>query len=1240
MMQPEPSPTRWRFWIDRGGTFTDVVACDPDGALHVRKLLSENPEAYADAAMQGIRDLLGLTRGEPIPSSLIGEVKMGTTVATNALLERKGDRTLLVTTAGFADALRIGYQNRPKLFARAIVLPIPLYERVIEVDERVSADGEVLRPFDESSARAALQVAYDDGFRGAAINFMHGYRYPAHERRAEALARAIGFTQVTTGHDVSGLIKFVSRGDTTVVDAYVSPILGRYVDQLARQLGPNVHLSFMQSHGGLVVADAFRGKDAILSGPAGGIIGMSHVAAEIGLDRVIGFDMGGTSTDVSHYAGTLERILDSTVASVHLRTPILDIHSVAAGGGSICHFDGARFRVGPQSAGANPGPACYRRGGPLTVTDCNVMLGVLQPSLFPRVFGPNSDQPLDTEIVRTKFDAFSAEIEGASDRAMSASEIAKGFLTVAVENMAAAIKKISIERGHDVGGYALMCFGGAGGQHACAVAEAIGIKRIMIHPLAGVLSAYGIGLAERRLLRHKSVEQKLSAVLLPALADAFDVLEREMLSEVRDTAGASITCARRLLLKYAGTDTTVSIVFGPLDVVARDFKAAYRKRFAFAADKAVIVDAIASEIVVDAGAPPQLAMPAAGGEPEPELIAPLFLGGALRQTPFYRRDNLAPDARIAGPAVIVDDTATTLVEEGWIATLQGAGVLLLDRIRAITNAAISADVADPVQLEVFNNRFTAIAEQMGAALQSTASSVNIKERLDFSCALFDGQGALIANAPHIPVHLGSMGASVNALRHARTSDGRGLRPGDTYALNNPYSGGTHLPDLTVVMPVFGADAAKIDFFVAARGHHADVGGITPGSMPPFSHRLDEEGILIDNFLLVENGVLREQQFRVLLAEGPYPARNPDQNVADMKAQIAACARGAAELERLVAQYGPNVVAAYMRFVRANAAEAVKRFIDRVEDGSFTYELDSGARVAVHIKIDRVARRMHIDFAGTSEQTGDNFNAPASICRAAVLYVMRTCIDDDIPLNDGCLEPIELSIPAHSMLSPEWPAAVVAGNVETSQVITDALFGAMGQMAAAQGTMNNFTFGDDARQYYETICGGAGAGRDFNGASAVHTHMTNSRLTDPEVIEWRYPVLVETFAIRRGSGGAGAHHGGDGVVRRFRFREPMTAAILSNRRRIAPFGLAGGRDGAVGRNWIERADGRVEPSPATAASMMQPGDAFVIETPGGGGYGPPGQEFPGSEARRSVGSTTASWPARSIQRWPRSKPLEQ
>ena len=1204
MTQRTPYPARWRFWIDRGGTFTDVVACDPDGTLHVRKLLSENPEAYADAAVQGIRDLLELKRGEPIPSSLIGEVKMGTTIATNALLERKGDRTLLITTAGFADALRIGYQNRPKLFARAITLPEPLYERVIEVDERVLADGVILRPFNDRAALAALRAAYDDGFRVAAISFMHGYRYPVHERRAEELARASGFTHVTTSHGTSKLMKFVSRGDTTVVEAYLSPILSRYVDQLVHELGPNVRLSFMQSNGGLAAADAFRGKDAILSGPAGGIVGMSRVAAEIGLDRVIGFDMGGTSTDVSHYAGTLERILESTVGGVHLRTPTLDIHTVAAGGGSICRFDGTRFRVGPQSAGANPGPASYRRGGPLTVTDCNVMLGVLQPDLFPHVFGPNCDQPLDAEIVRAKFATLSADIEAASRRTMSLGEIAEGFRTVAVESMAAAIKKISIERGHDVGHYALVCFGGAGGQHACAVAEAVGIKNIMIHPLAGVLSAYGIALAEQRLLQHKSIEQELSEALLPELDSAFEALECELLSQVRDAPAASIARVRRLLLKYSGTDTSLPIAFGSLDAITREFKAAYRSRFAISVDASIIVDAIASEIVVDAEAPPQPRTVTVDGVPEPERIASVYLASTQHATPFYRRADLGAGARIAGPAVIIDDTATTLIEEGWIATLHRSGVLLLERRSATATSVITANVADPVQLEVFNNRFTAIAEQMGAALQSTASSVNIKERLDFSCALFDAQGALIANAPHIPVHLGSMGASVRAVLDSRTNDGRGLRPGDVYALNNPYFGGTHLPDLTVLMPVFAADAASINFFVAARGHHADIGGITPGSMPPFSRRLDEEGVLIDNFLLVDNGTLCEQEFRALLTNGLYPARNPDQNLADAKAQIAACARGAAELEKLVAQYGTDVVTAYMRFVRANAAYAVERFIDRVQEGKFTYELDSGARVVVRTKIDRAAHRMRIDFAGTSEQTADNFNAPASVCRAAVLYVMRTCIDDDIPLNDGCLEPIELTIPERSMLSPKWPAAVVAGNVETSQVITDALFGAMGQMAAAQGTMNNFTFGNDILQYYETICGGAGAGPSFDGASAVQTHMTNSRLTDPEVIEWRYPVIVESFAIRSGSGGAGVRHGGDGVVRRICFREPMTVAILSNRRRVAPFGLAGGCAGAVGRNRIERADGRVEPLPATAASAMQPGDIFVIETPGGGGYGAP------------------------------------
>lgn len=1194
------APRRWRFWIDRGGTFTDIVACDPQGALHVRKLLSDNPGNYSDAVVEGIRSLLGIPAG-PIPDRWIEEVKIGTTVATNALLERKGAPTLLLTTAGFADALQIGYQNRPRIFARRIERPDPLYHRVIEIDERVTANGEILKPLNEPHARAALSAAHAAGLRAVAIHFMHGYRYPDHERRAADIAREVGFTHVTCGHEVSGLIKFVARGETAVLDAYLSPVLRGYVENVTSAVGSGVDLSFMQSHGGLISARKLRAKDAILSGPAGGIIGLARVAEEASLSHVIGFDMGGTSTDVSHYNGTLERVLDAVIAGVHIRSPILDIHTVASGGGSVCTFDGARFRVGPHSAAADPGPASYRRGGPLTVTDCNVEIGVLQPSLFPAVFGQSACETLDADIVAEKFARLAGEIEDGTSIRMSAPEIAAGFLTVAVASMAEAIKKISIERGHSLDNYGLVCFGGAAGQHATAVAEQLGIRKIVIHPLAGVLSAYGIGCAEQRTMRQLSIEKELSHELILELDPTFAELEAGMPTA---TVAARTETIRTLHLKYAGTDTAIPIPLGPFDEVKRNFEAAYTKRFGYTSKKPIIVDAIGSELVIANAVPPPLQTRNAAGEPHCELTAPVFVSGSWHRTPFYRRNSLAPGVVVSGPAIIIDDTGTTLVAPEWQAELMANAILIVTRSGSAKTARLSETHRDPVQLEIFNRRFTAIAEQMGAALQSTAASVNIKERLDFSCALFDGDGALIANAPHIPVHLGSMGASVRAVCKARNYDGRGVRRGDSYVLNNPYAGGTHLPDLTVVTPVFLVGRPKPDFYVAARGHHADIGGITPSSMPPTSTTIDQEGVLIDNVLLVENGTFREDEFRKLLSSGRYPARNPDQNVADISAQIAACARGAAELQQLVDHCGRGVVIAYMRFVRENAKEAVERLIDRLHDGCFSCELDNGSTIRVAVAIDHAARRMRVDFTGTSPQCPDNFNAPSAICRAALLYVLRCCIDDDIPLNDGCLEPVDIVIPARSILAPEPPAAVVAGNVETSQVITDALFAALGELAASQGTMNNFTFGNETYQYYETICGGAGAGPGFDGASAVHTHMTNSRLTDPEVLEWRYPVLVESFTIRSGSGGAGAYCGGEGVVRRIRFREKMSAAIVSNRRTIPPFGLNGGESALPGRNSIERADGDIDELGATAVATVNAGDTFVIETPGGGGFGPP------------------------------------
>lgn len=1212
---------RWSFWIDRGGTFTDIVGRAPDGRFTTLKLLSENAGHYADAAVEGIRRILGLAQGDALDPGCIAEVRMGTTVATNALLERRGEPTLLVVTRGFADALRIGYQNRPKLFARHIILPEPLYSAVVEVEERVLADGTILTPLDEAMARERLAAAYRSGLRAVAIVLMHGYRQPCHELALARIAGEIGFTQVSVSHQVSPLMKFVSRGDTTVVDAYLSPILRRYVDRVAGALG-DVRLLFMQSNGGLTEAARFHGRDAILSGPAGGIVGMARTAGAAGLSRVIGFDMGGTSTDVSHYNGSFERRFETEVAGVRLRAPMLDIHTVAAGGGSICRFDGLRFRVGPESAGADPGPACYRRGGPLTVTDCNLLLGRLQPEFFPAVFGPDGTQPLDLEAVRDGFEAVAAALQAATGITRSIHEIAEGFLRIAVENMAMAIKQVSIQRGHDLSHYALACFGGAGGQHACAVADSLGMTRVFIHPMAGVLSAFGMGLTDLTLLRQEALERPLDAALAAELSARIAALAEAGVAEMTAQApGVPIAWVARLSLKYEGTDSALEVPYaGDPDAAAADFLAQYRRRYGFAmAGRRLMVEAVTVEITgsgaVDLA--PSAAI-AAGSSPAipPSARVRLWQDGRISEVPVFRRETLPPGQEIAGPAMITEATGTILVDGGWTAASDAAGNLLLTRAEPKRQTAAIGITVDPVMLELFGSLFMAIAEQMGLALRNTAYSVNIKERLDFSCALFDADASLVANAPHVPVHLGSMGDSVASVIAARgpgrggtPRDGRGMKPGDVYVLNAPYNGGTHLPDITVVTPVFAEDdlegTGPVLFYVAARGHHADIGGLTPGSMPPDSHEVGEEGVLIDDFLLVDAGEFREAAMRELLGAGAYPVRNPDQNIADLRAQVAACRKGVDELHRITRHYGLATVAAYMGHVRAAAAAAVRRAIDDLHDGSFRYALDDGAEIAVAVTIDRERRRARIDFTGTSAQHPGNFNAPLAITKAAVLYVFRTLVGDEILLNGGCFEPLDLIVPEGSMLNPRHPAAVVAGNVETSQAVTDALYGALGVMAASQGTMNNFTFGNDRHQYYETIAGGAGAGPGFAGADAVQTHMTNSRLTDPEVLEWRFPVLVDGFAIRRGSGGAGQWQGGDGVIRRIRFREPMIAAILSNRRVVPPFGMAGGGAGAVGRNRVERQDGGVERLGSTAMVAMEPGDVFEITTPGGGGYGHPG-----------------------------------
>jgi 5-oxoprolinase (ATP-hydrolysing) len=1201
---------QWQFWIDRGGTFTDIVARRPDGGLATAKFLSENPEQYRDAAIAGIRHFLGVAPGAPIPTERIAAVKMGTTVATNALLERKGEPTALAITRGFRDALRIAYQNRPKIFARHIVLPELLYRRVIEVDERIGADGRLITPLDEARLRADLVGLHAEGLRSLAIVFMHGYRHVEHEARAAAIAREIGFTQISVSHEVSPLMKLVPRGDTTVVDAYLSPILRRYVDQVAAEL-PGVKLLFMQSSGGLADARQFHGKDSILSGPAGGIVGAVRTSIAAGQSRIIGFDMGGTSTDVSHFAGEFERAFETLVAGVRMRAPMMSIHTVAAGGGSILHFAAGRFRVGPDSAGANPGPACYRRGGPLTVTDANVMLGKVQPAFFPRVFGPRADEALDAEVVRERFADMARAIAAEGGPERSPESVAEGFVEIAVGNMANAIKQISVQRGYDVTGYTLTCFGGAGGQHACAVADALGITRVLVHPLAGVLSAYGMGLADQTALRQRAIEARLDPETVSLIESALAAIGREASDDLigQGVEASSISVLTRVHLRYEGTDSALVVPAGTAEAMRERFEELYRTRYSFLMEgRALVVEAVSVEAI---GAAETVESTLGAGASGSAPVAPavpidrveMFSGGRSHATPVFDRARLEPGHRVDGPAIIAESNATTIVEPGWQAVVAARGELLVSRVAAREDRVAIGTSVDPVMLEIFNNLYMSIAEQMGSRLANTAYSVNIKERLDFSCAVFDRDGSLIANAPHIPVHLGSMSESLRTV--IRENAGR-IRPGNVYVLNAPYNGGTHLPDITVITPVFdhraGSGTPEVLFYVGSRGHHADIGGITPGSMPPDSRVVEEEGVLIDNFLLVEEGRFRERETVELLQSGRYPVRNVEQNLADLRAMIAANEKGVQELRRMVDHFGADVVHAYMRHVQDNAEEAVRRVIGSLHDGEFTYPMDHGAQIKVRVTIDRERREGVVDFTGTSDQLPNNFNAPSAVAMAAVLYVFRSLVDDEIPLNAGCLKPLRVIIPDGSMLKPRYPAAVVAGNVETSQAITGALYGALGVMANACGTMNNLTFGNATHQYYETVAGGSGAGPGFDGTDVVQTHMTNSRLTDPEVLEWRFPVLLETFEIRPDSGGHGRWHGGNGALRRLRFLEAMTASILSGHRVLQPYGMAGGEPGALGRNTVERADGRVEVLGGADRADLEPGDAIVIETPGGGGYG--------------------------------------
>ncbi len=1206
-------PASWEFWIDRGGTFTDVIGRRPDGAILTHKLLSENPEAYRDAAVHGIRHLLGLAPDAPIPSESIGAVKMGTTVATNALLERKGERTLLLITKGFRDALRIGYQARPKIFARHIIKPDMLYERVVEVDERVRADGTVERALDLAGLRSELERARGDGILAVAVVLMHAYRYSDHEQRVAALARELGFPQVSASHEVSPLIKLVGRGDTTVVDSYLSPILRGYVARVAGELSPaakaeRTRLMFMMSSGGLTAADLFRGKDAILSGPAAGVVGMAETGKAAGFNRLIGFDMGGTSTDVSHFAGEYERAFETEVAGVRMRAPMMLIHTVAAGGGSILHFDGARFRVGPNSAGANPGPKCYRRGGPLAVTDANVMVGKLIPDFFPKIFGPQQDLPLDAEAVRAAFAALAKEIGDGR----SGEQVADGFIKIAVENMANAIKKISVQRGYDVTRYTLNCFGGAGGQHACLVADALGMTSVLIHPLSSLLSAYGMGLADIRSVRQQAIEETFGKTARGSLENVARRLAQDAVREVagQGVAAGQITLHVRAHIRYAGTDTPLIVDAGrskgrsrfkaaSLETMKSAFERAHKARFGFIdRGKELVVEAVSVEAVGGGATFREKARKTRRARlPAPARRTRFFSGGKWQRALVYIRGTLTPGHKVNGPAIIIEPHQTVVVEHGWQAELTTKNHLVLRRVRKLARARAIGTHADPVMLEVFNNLFMSIAEQMGVALQNTAYSVNIKERLDFSCAVFDGNGSLVANAPHMPVHLGSMDRAVETI--IRENKGT-VRPGNVYAINAPYNGGTHLPDITVCTPVF--EGSKITFWVASRGHHADVGGISPGSMSPNATTIEQEGVYIDNFKLVDRGRFCEKELYALLTGAKYPARNPLQNVNDIKAQIAANEMGVHELRKMVRYFTLPVVRAYMRHVQDNAAESVRRVVDRLHDSGFSVETDQGSIIKVRISVDGKKREATVDFTGTSPQQPSNFNAPEPVTRAAVLYVFRVMVDDDIPMNAGCLRPIRIIIPKRSMLSPEFPAAVVAGNVETSQEVTNCLFGGLGAMAAAQGTMNNLNFGNARYQYYETICSGSPAGPGFPGTDAVHTHMTNTRLTDPEILEFRYPVLLEDFHIRKGSGGRGRWNAGDGIIRTIRFLEKMECTVLSGHRRVPPFGLTGGGNGQVGENWVRRKDGHMERLAGADATIIDAGEAIVIQTPTAGGYG--------------------------------------
>jgi len=1194
----------WQFWIDRGGTFTDIVGRKPDGSIVIDKLLSENSSHYKDAAVAGIKKLLNLSQNERIPVDKISSVKMGTTVATNALLERKGDKTLLLITKGFGDLLRIGYQNRPLLFDLNIKLPELLYDRVFEVSERLDSKGNIIRDLDEESVRDTLRKAKLDGINSVAIAFMHSYLNPIHEEKIAQIASEEKIAQISVSYKVSPLMKLVGRADTTVVDAYLSPILRRYVDQVSTELDStkSTKLMFMQSNGGLTDANLFQGKDALLSGPAGGVVSMVQTGLQAGFSKLIGFDMGGTSTDVCHYSGEYERSFETEVAGVRIRAPMMQINTVAAGGGSILSFKDGRFQVGPESAGAIPGPASYGKDGPLTVTDCNVLLGKLHPEYFPNVFGKSGKEPLNIEIVKDKFLLMSQEVSKKTDGSqIDIFLLAEGFLKIAVENMANAIKKISIQRGYDVTKYTLNCFGGAGGQHACQVADSLGITSVFLHPYAGVLSAYGMGLAEIRSIKESHFESDIENI-----NEAKNLIKNLSVNASNSVINqgikkSSILLIKKAFLHYQGSHQNLEITFDDVEIMRNSFEIEHKKRFGFyVKGRKILIEMLTVEAVGKSSENYDFSNIE---NPSTDAIAidnkEMIVNGLKISIPIYQRSNLKVEQIISGPAIISEPTGTNIIDEGWSANLDKFYNLILNRTEKKLNQKSIGTSVDMVMLEVFNNLFMNIAEQMGATLANTAYSVNIKERYDFSCALFNASGALVANAPHVPVHLGSMSEAIRTVIKLNQNN---IFAGDVFVLNAPFNGGTHLPDVTVITPVFDKLKKEILFFVASRGHHADIGGKTPGSAPPDSKHIDEEGVLIDNFKLFEKGVFRENEMKTILASGKYPCRNIEHNMADLAAQVAANETGIREINSMINQFGIQTVHAYMDHVQDNAEECIRNAITNLKEGKYEYELDNKEFIKVDIKIDKAKREATIDFTGTAEKNPFNYNAPIAVCHAVILYVFRTLVGTNIPLNEGCFKPLNIIIPNNSMINAQYPSAVIAGNTEVSQLTCNALFGALGVIAGSQATMNNFVWGNDKIQNYETICGGTGAGPDFHGASAIQTHMTNTRSTDPEVLEFRFPVRLEEFSIRKNSGGKGKYNGGDGATRKLRFLEKMIVTTLCSHRKVPPFGVKGGKPGECGKEWLERKDGSIEKLEGNDSCNVENGDLFVMQTPGGGGYG--------------------------------------